>query len=73
MMLRIITICLALSTAGCAGGTQEARLMPTPILCKTILDLGPIYIRSGEYLAELKGRGSDCSEYLGSTSNIRVR
>jgi hypothetical protein len=59
--------------AGCAGGAQEAASMPTPILCKTVLDLSPIYLRYNEYMNELKKRNADCSEYMGSQSTIRVR
>lgn len=58
---------------GCAGGAKQAQQMPTPVLCKTILDLSPTYLRYGEYLAELKSRGEDCAEFLGETKNIRVR
>lgn len=71
--------CLALavvsvaSLTGCAGGAEEAASMPTPILCKTILDLTPAYVRYNEYLSELKKRGEDCGQYMGATQNIRVR
>ncbi len=63
----------ALFLASCAGGAQEAAAMPTPILCKTVLDLSPTYVRYGEYLAELKKRNEDCGKYFGETRNIRVR
>lgn len=72
-MTRLFAAAVACLLAACAGGTQEARLMPTPILCKTILDLGPVYLRSGEYLSELRNRNADCAQYLGVTTNIRVR
>lgn len=48
-------------------------MMPTPVLCKTILDLSPTYVRYSEYLGELNSRGADCGEFMGDTQNIRVR
>lgn len=66
-------VCLSVIISGCAGGAEEARQMPTPVLCKTILDLSPTYVRYDEFLAELNNRGEDCAEYLGETQNIRVR
>ena len=49
---------------GCAGGAQEAAAMPTPILCKTVFELSPIYLRYNEYMNELKRRNVDCGEYM---------
>lgn len=69
----IAIILIAVTLSGCAGGADEAAAMPTPVLCKTVLDLSPAYLRYNEYLAELKKRGTDCSEYMGSTQNIRMR
>lgn len=72
----VALVCVGLGTGGlfgCAGGSQEAAAMPTPILCKTILDLTPVYVRYNEYLSELKKRGEDCSQYLGDTQNVRIR
>lgn len=63
----------ALLLNACAGGAREAAAMPTPILCKTVLDLSPTYVRYNEYLNELKNRKEDCAQYVGTTQNIRVR
>lgn len=62
-----------LALAGCVGGAERAATLPTPILCKTILDLSPIYVKYDEYINELKKRGEDCGRYMGDTQNIRVR
>jgi hypothetical protein len=75
-MRKIMKIACLLSfslLSGCAGGAQEAASMPTPILCKTVLALSPVYLRYNEYLNELKKRNVDCSEYMGTQSTIRVR
>lgn len=69
----VLATCSAAALSGCAGGAQEAAAMPTPILCKTVFDLSPAYVRYNEYLNELKKRGEDCHQYAGSTTNIRVR
>lgn len=73
MLCFVLAICSAAVLSGCAGGAQEAAAMPTPILCKTVLDLSPIYVRYNEYLNELKKRGEDCHQYAGTTTNIRIR
>lgn len=57
----------------CVGGAERAATLPTPILCKTIMDLHPSYIMYDEYIAELQKRGEDCGKYMGETQNIRVR
>ena len=67
-------LCVAIfSLSGCAGGAREAAAMPTPILCKTILDMSPLYVRYNEYLDELKNRKNDCGKYVGETRNVRIR
>lgn len=73
-MKKFVAVMIACSTlAACAGGAEEASKMPTPVLCKTVMDLSPGYIRYNEYLDELKKRNTDCSKFVGSTNNIRVR
>lgn len=72
-MLNVIALVGVTLLAGCAGGAREAAQMPTPILCKTILDLSPTYVRYSEYIAELNARKEDCAKYVGDTQNIRVR
>lgn len=59
--------------AGCAGGAQEAAQMPTPILCKTIMNLTPNYVFYNEYLAELHKRNEDCSRFMGQTQTLQIR
>lgn len=70
---KLLTALGLMALAGCVGGAERAATLPTPILCKTILDLSPIYVKYDEYINELKKRGEDCGEYLGDTQNIRVR
>lgn len=62
-----------LNLTACAGGAERAAKLPTPILCKTILDLSPTYLLYEEYLAELEKRNEDCGKHIGETENIRVR
>jgi hypothetical protein len=69
--MRTILFASLLTLCACAGGTQEAALMPTSMLCQTIIDLGPQYLRINEYLVELHRRGGDCE--VGETTTIRVR
>lgn len=71
--LSFAAVAASIALAGCAGGAEEAAMMPTPVLCKTILDLSPTYVRYSEYLGELNSRGADCGEFMGDTQNIRVR
>jgi hypothetical protein len=54
---------LAASVSGCAGA-QKIAIMPTPIICKQLLELDPTYVGYGEYLNELRNRGADCAEYM---------
>ena len=69
LAISISTIALT----GCAGGAQEARLMPTAILCQTAMDLGPQYIHIGEYYSEINQRHADCQGVVGTISTIRIR
>lgn len=69
----LVVTALGFTMTGCAGGAEEAALMPSPILCSTIMDLSPVYIHYGEYLAELHRRGEDCSSYVGDAQTVRFR
>lgn len=75
--MRLSNVCLIViagfSVSACAGGAKEAAMMPTPILCKTVLDLSPTYVRYNEFMAELNKRKETCAKYVGETNNIRVR
>lgn len=69
----LVVTTVGFAMTGCAGGAEEAALMPSPILCSTIMDLSPAYVRYGEYLAELRRRGEDCSSYVGDARTVRLR
>lgn len=68
-----LIVLVGLSVSACAGGAKEAAMMPTPILCKTVLDLSPTYVRYHEFMAELNKRKETCAKYVGETNNIRIR